>query len=118
MSWQNQLASVALGVDLGANVSTPVLGVDVQPWGEGRWHPNLAVYARRSQPFASDDDGRIDDVRVRVASWDSGVTLRLRPLMAQYSSYRQAEGAADFPAGIEGRSRSSRSDARRSRPQR
>jgi hypothetical protein len=102
VSWQNQLASVALGVDLGANVIAPVLGVDVQPWGAGRWHPNLAVYARRSQPFVSDDDGLTDGVRVRVASWDSGFTVRVAPLMAQYSYYRQAEGAADFPAGIEG----------------
>jgi hypothetical protein len=102
MSWQNQLTSVALGVDLGANVIAPVLGVDVQPWGAGRWHPNLAVYARRSQPFAGDDDGLGDDVRVRVRSWDAGFTVRVAPLMAQYSYYRQAEGAADFPAGIEG----------------
>lgn len=102
VSWQGRLASAALGVDLGANVVAPVVGVDVQPWGEGRWHPNLAVYARRSQPFVTSGDERVDDVRVRVASWDAGVTLRLAPIMLQYSHYRQAEGAADFPAGIEG----------------
>lgn len=102
MSWQNQLASVALGVDLGANVIAPVLGVDVQPWGAGRWHPNLALYARRSQPFVKGEDEPADGVRVRVASWDAGFTLRLAPLMAQYSYYRQAGGAADFPGGIEG----------------
>jgi hypothetical protein len=101
-SWQGRRASAALGVDLGANVVAPVAGVDVQPWGAGRWRPNLAVYARRSQPFVTRDDARADDVRVRVASWDAGVTLRLAPILVQYSHYRQAEGAADFPGGIEG----------------
>jgi hypothetical protein len=102
VSWQSDLASAALGLDFGANVIAPVAGVDVQPWGQGLWHPNLAVYARRAQPFVSAGDSSANDVRVRVASWDAGVTLRITPLMAQYSYYRQAEGVADFPAGIEG----------------
>lgn len=102
VSWQGEIASAALGLDLGGNVIAPVLGVDVQPWGEGSWRPNLAVYARYSQPFVSDGDALINDARVRVASWDAGGTLRIRPFMAQYSHYRQAESAADFPAGVEG----------------
>lgn len=102
VSWQSESASAALGLELGANVIAPVVGADVQPWGAGRWHPNLAVYARRAQPFVSDEGSLTDDVRVRVASWDAGFTLRVTPLMAQYSYYRQDEGRADFPAGIEG----------------
>jgi hypothetical protein len=102
VSWQNDVASAALGLDLGANVVAPVVGVDVQPWGEGLWRPSLGLYARRSQPFVSDDESGVRDLRVRVASWDAGFTVRLTPLMAQYSYYRQAEGRADFPAGIEG----------------
>jgi hypothetical protein len=103
VSWQSDVASAALGVDLGANVIAPVVGADVQPCGEGRWRPNLAVYARRSQPFVSDDESGARDVRVRVASWDAGVTVRITPLMAQYSYYRQAGGRADVPApGAEG----------------
>jgi hypothetical protein len=72
------------------------------PGARGAGTPNLAVYARRAQPFASDEVSRADDVRVRVASWDAGITLRVTPVMIQYSYYRQAEGRADFPAGIEG----------------
>lgn len=102
VSWQNELASAALGLDLGANVIAPVVGVDVQPWGQGRWHPNLAVYARYSQPFFRDDESEVRDTRVRVASWDAGATLRFWPVMVQYSYYRQADGVADFPIIVEG----------------
>jgi hypothetical protein len=102
MSWQSDLASLALGFDLGTNVIAPVVGVDVQPWGPGRWHPNLALYARRAQPFTSDDEPLTRDVRVRVPSWDTGVTLRVEPLMVQYSYYTQAEGRTEFPYYAEG----------------
>jgi hypothetical protein len=108
VSWQNELAAAAVGLDVGGNVIAPVLGMDVQPWGpagtrgEDRWRPNLALYARHAQPFVRQEDAASTGRRVRVSSWDAGVTVRVRPVMVQYSYYRQAEGAADFPAGAEG----------------
>ncbi|WP_428266405.1 hypothetical protein [Haliangium sp.] len=102
VSWQSEVASAALGVDLGANVAAPVVGVDVQPWGEGRWRPNLAGYARYSQPFVRGGEAPVNGAHARRASWDAGGVLRIRPFMAQYSYYRQDESVADFPMIVEG----------------
>jgi hypothetical protein len=103
LSVQNEVASVALGAELGLNVASPVVGLDLQPWGTGVWSPNLSLYARRSWVFSGDDSmdievGAIGVAAISVAgsSWDAGSALRLGPLLLQYALFLRDSGRLGF----------------------
>lgn len=104
-SHQNQWGSLSAGLDFGANLIAPVVGLDVQPWGGGGYRPNLAAYFRYAQPIQEDDtdtNTSPDHARHDMATWDAGVTLRSGRWLMQYTYTRNTEGRTGLLGGIEG----------------